>query len=326
MTDMNEEDIRPKAIFDIYLEKAKNDALNFFEEHEFEISSCVSCGSIGEESFQKFGFSYVHCKDCSTIYVSPRPSLEALSRFYDKGESVKYWSTDFYKKTQEARREKLWLPKVKKIKDLFANENYDWVCDIGGGYGIFAEEYRAATNKKIVIIEPSSALANVCTAKGFEVIEEVFESVKASQLPDGRGLFVSFELFEHLHNPKFFLESFSNLAKNGDFLLFTTLSSNGLDLAELREKSNSIFPPHHLNFFNPKSIRILAERIGLEVVSVTTPGLLDVDILQKHIGDMKEGFLKEFLLSADNSVKKEFQELISRNGFSSHMWTILKKN
>ena len=60
----------------------------------------------------------------------------------------------------------------------------------------------------------------------------------------------------------------------------TTLNGRGFDILLLWNKSKSIAPPLHLNFFNPGSIRILLEKIGFQILEISTPGKLDWDIVE----------------------------------------------
>ena len=66
------------------------------------------------------------------------------------------------------------------------------------------EEMEILTNLKSVVIEPGPRLAQICRDKNLVVVEKFLESVTSIDLPRGRKVFVSFELFEHLHSPKLF--------------------------------------------------------------------------------------------------------------------------
>ena len=100
-------------------------------------------------------------------------------------------------------------------------------------------------------MKPGPELAKICRKKGLYVIENFLQNVLIEELTDEPKVFVSFELFEHLHDPKNFLRSLYNLMQVGDIFIFTTLSGTGVDIKALWENSKSIAPPHHLNFFNP---------------------------------------------------------------------------
>ena len=47
--------------------------------------------------------------------------------------------------------------------------------------------------------------------------------------------------------------------------ILTTLNGLGFDIQMLGKNSNSIYPPYHINFFNPKSIEFLLKKIGFKI-------------------------------------------------------------
>jgi len=106
------------------------------------------------------------------------------------------------------------------------------------------------TKHPVVIIEPAPHLAEVCRENGFDVIEKFLENVSKIDIPDSPKCFISFELFEHLHNTEKFLLNLNSLIHAEDLFIFTVLSGAGLDIQVLWNKSPSVSPPHHLIFFN----------------------------------------------------------------------------
>ena len=188
----------------------------------------------------------------------------------------------------------------------------------GGGYGIFAEEYGRITGSVVTVIEPGPELAHACRQKGLPVIEAFLEEVTTEQLPTGPKAFVSFELFEHLHDANVFLQHLRSLMQSGDMFLFTTLSGTGVDILALWADSKSI-SLQHLNLFNPRSIRLLIERTGLRLMDVTTPWKLDIDILYNNRAQIKDRFWRTFVDQATEMERQQWQEFIALNGRSSHM-------
>lgn len=326
---VTEEEIRPEKIFNEYLELTNKDVIAFFENSERKEIACPACGEFGDEWATKSGFSYKKCNHCLSIYVSPRPVKEAFDAYYTDSPSTKFWATTFYKVTEAARREKLWKPKAQLIKELiqlFEKEiKIDYVIDIGGGYGVFDEEIRMIMDIKPVVIEPSVHLANICRQRGLQVIEKFMEDIKPNELPAGRKCYVSFELFEHLHDPSLFLTTVLNCMNKGDLFIFTTLSGIGLDIQVLGEHAKALSPPHHLNFMNPKSTRLLLEKIGFEVLQTKTPGKLDVDILKNNQQYIKDEFWKNILSYSSEAELTAIQEFIANAGLSSHMMITCRK-
>jgi SAM-dependent methyltransferase len=324
---MKEEEIRPKTIFDEYLRLAEQDTQLYFADVPRVAGRCPACEGAGEFAFAKFGFDYQRCPACLTLFVNPRPPAAAFSRYYTESASSKFWATTFYKETAEARREKLWKPKALMIRDTLARYGAadHSIVDIGGGYGLFAEEMRRVSGKAVTVIEPGPHLAAVCREKSLPVVQKFMEEVQNPDLPRGPRAFVSFELFEHLHDPADFFEHVKRLMSPGDLIAFTTLSGAGVDILALWEDSKSVTPPHHLNFLNPGSVRILMQRLRLEVLEVTTPGKLDVDILVNNQARIKDRFWSVFVASSDEQTRAQWQSLIAASGWSSHMMAVCRK-
>ena len=324
---MKENDIRPEKIFNKYLTLVKEDIEKYFSNAELEYIVCPACNDDGKFSFEKEKFFYNECNKCKTLYVNPRPKRKYFDNFYKDSASSEYWATTFYKETEVARREQIWKPKAKlisnKIQDLMHGEYI--LVDIGGGYGTFCEEISKYLKNKPLIIEPSIYLSKVAREKGFEVIEKFLEDVKSNDLPNIIKCFTSFELFEHLYNPKEFLEVLYGIMRKDDLFIFTTLSSMGIDIQVLWEKSKSVHPPHHLNFLNPKSIRHLLQDVGFVVEEITTPGKLDINILENNESNIRDRFLKNFLEYSNDQEKQKMQTFLSENLLSSHMMTVCRK-
>ena len=324
---LKEKDIRPKGILEEYLRLAREELEHFFPPDQRESNACPACGTRGNSAFEKDGFIYEECPNCQTLYVNPRPPASLFSKFYRESKAAAYWATHFYPKTEASRREKLWRPKARMLADLIKNHQAEHhkIIDIGGGYGVFAEEYTNVSGRSVTVVEPSPHLAKHCRKKGINTIEAFLEDLKEEMLPRGPRIFTSFELFEHLHSPEIFLRKLFLLMNEGDLLIFSTLSGTGVDIRLLWEKSQTVSPPHHLNFLNPRSVSLLLKRCGLQTLRVTTPGKLDLDILRNNLDSISDRFWKTFLSLATDESISAMQETVSACGFSSHMLVVAGK-
>ena len=289
---MKEYDIRPKDVFEEYINLCKEDAISYFSKVKKYFTNCPACDSKElKQAFVKYSFSYYECIECKTLFVNPMPEEEAFIKYYKNSKSAKFWASDFYKKTEKARIKNLVKPKVLLCLDLLVrySNNLECVVDIGAGYGSFLQEFSKKSKLKTLAIEPSLDLSEVIKSKGLNVISKFLENVKSEDLPNLRKCFFSFELFEHLSRPKKFISSLYSIMKKGDLFIFTTLSSMGIDIRLLWENSKSIFPPHHINFFNPKSISFFLSNLGFEILNISTPGKLDIDILLNNKDYIDDG-------------------------------------
>ena len=323
---MEEKDIRPKKIFNKFLNLSNSDIKKYFKDKKKKIN-CVACGGKGKLAFKKNNFSYCECKKCNTLFVNPRPSEEAFFNYYRHSASTKFLANTFYKKTKNLRKEKVIKPKAKMIFEILKKKNVNKLScvDIGGGYGIFAKEIEKLFKKKTVIIEPSAALAKACRKQNLVVVEKFLEKVTKTDLPNNKKVFTCFELFEHLHSPRKFVKNLWRLMDKKDFFIFTTLSSTGTDILTLWNNSRSINPPHHINFFNPKSIEIFLKRNNFKNINISTPGKIDIDILKNDKSLIKDRFWKTFISLSNKVEKEKMQNLISNSNFSSHLMVVCQK-
>ena len=327
---MKESDIRPQALLNRYLELSAEDAERCFAGVTRQSISCVGCGGIRLNwEFEKNGFDYSSCADCRSLFQAPRPLIDAFEAFYRDSASSRYWAEVFFPSVAEARREHIFKPRAEKLSELLMNKNFEVasVIDVGAGYGILLDEWRRLhPQTSLLAIEPSAMLAQECRAKGLEVVEEMAENVSGRQ--DFADLVVCFEVLEHVYDPLAFIQTLSSMVRPGGYVFISTLGVDGFDIQLLWDKSNSIFPPHHINFLSVAGFQRLFERAGLEDISVTTPGLLDVDIVQNAVREApdvldNQRFVGKIL--SDDRLASSFQTFLSENCLSSHTWVLGRK-
>ena len=170
-------------------------------------------------------------------------------------------------------------------------------------------------------------MAATCRKKGFEVFDTPIENVK---LPaESSDVIVSFEVIEHLFSPEGFIEQCVKFLRTSGLFICTCPNIEALGTLVLKEKA-TVVDHEHVNYFSPTSISLLFARAGLEVVEVSTPGELDVDLLKKaFLSDESlqklNAFLSFVLLKKDEATLTDFQEFIKRAKLSSHMWIVGRK-
>ena len=328
---MKEEDIRPQDLFDTYLSLAKEDLVTYFRDSPFHFTRCPACdGDRTRFRFRKLFFDYEECEGCGTLFVNPRPGPESFARYYAGAPSVRFWATHFYRETEAARREQVIRPKVERVRGAIGRHLGSLppgssLVDIGAGYGLFCEEFgRSSPGVPVIAIEPSGPLAEACRERGIATVPKFLEDVKPSDIGRQVAVATSFELLEHLQDPGRFIRTCQGLVMEGGLLVLTTLSWAGFDLQVLQAESKSIHPPHHVNFFTPRSIRVLLERNGFETLEVTTPGALDVEIVRKQMGAVRDPFTRN-LLESDERIRDLFQAFLRESCLSSHMMAVARR-
>lgn len=330
---MKEADIRPAELFDRYLAVVREDIRRLFANKSgFVEVHCPACASASADlAFGKLGFEYRTCRSCRSLYLSPRPSAEAIDRYYQEGDAVRFWSTNFYRETADARRQRIYRPRaelLRRLADQGVLAHRRVFADIGAGYGLFLQEVaRLGLFETITGVEPAPNMVASCRDKGFAVLAEPVEAVAGDQLKADCA--TSFEVIEHVFSPYDFLLAAGRVLAPGGVLLFTTLTISGFDLQVLWERSKSIYPPHHINFLTVEGYRLLLDRAGYDVVEMTTPGQLDVDIVANALAEdpMLElpRFVRYLLDARDEGARESLQAFLQKHQLSSHMSCVARK-
>jgi hypothetical protein len=115
--------------------------------------------------------------------------------------------------------------------------------------------------------------------------------------------------------------------KPGGILLATTLTVSGFDIQVLWGSAKAVYPPHHANLLSIAGYHRLFERCGFELVEISTPGELDVDIVRNSLSDephLPVSRFERMLIAAPEDVRRSFQEFLKRERMSSHLRVVAR--
>jgi hypothetical protein len=76
---------------------------------------------------------------------------------------------------------------------------------------------------------------------------------------------------------------------------------------------------------NPKSVASLLSSEGFNVVDISTPGKLDLDILANNLHHVRDPFWRKVLSYCDDNAKSTLQEAFAKSNLSSHMMVVARK-
>jgi len=329
----SETDIRPDALMGEQSARLAADIERLLARRdEFVQVPCPACGAGTEEAVQaleKYTLTFLHCRRCGTMYMSPRPSPDVLDEYYRESENYAYWNSHIFPASEDVRRVKIFRPRAERVADLVERLGAErrLLLEVGAGFGTFAEEIqRLGVFDQVIAVEPTPDLAATCRAKGLEVVELPIERVELEQPPSA---VTSFETLEHLFSPRAFVERcFSLLAPKG-ILVLSCPNIRGFDVSLLQAKS-SVVDNEHLNYFHPSSLSGLLASCGFDVLETTTPGELDAELVRKaalagEVDLARQPFLQRVLLDEWESLGGPFQRFLAQNGLSTHMWAVAQK-
>ncbi|MHA1564888.1 MAG: class I SAM-dependent methyltransferase [Alphaproteobacteria bacterium] len=292
---------------------------------------CPACNAQDSESlYEKFAMPHRRCHRCQTQYVSPRPDQATLAEFYARSVNYAYWAQHVFPASEQPRREKIFRPRARILAQLAEDLdlNNASVLEIGAGYGLFCEEVAALDRiARVIGIEPTPELAQVCRDRGIEVIEGPYESVGPDLQVD---LIACFEVIEHLFDPADFLRWCIRRLAPGGGILMTCPNIAGFEPLILGFESGAL-EHEHLNLFNPASLSLLMQQCGFTNVAVTTPGELDVELVRTALDDGRfdaadlDPAIHHLLTHDDPAVATGLQQLIQQAGLSSNMRVLATK-
>ena len=324
------EQMRPEDEYRQVLRQREIDGNAFFEAHHnaFVETNCPACGTKGVFSFRKFGFSHNTCPKCATLFCSPRPVDSLISLYYTTYHAPELW-TRLLLKADKQRKILQHAPRVEKIISILRSKGQNMggiALDLGAGSGAFASSLKnSGFFNDVIALDISDSCVAACKNAGLSARKGTISDID----PGSLDLICMNDLIEHVFAPAGQLAECGKALKKNGFLAIATPNGEGFDFKILKEKTKNITPPEHLNYFNPRSIKLLLETAGFIPVVVETPGILDVEMIRK---ERESGFpLKasneylDFLLGQDANVLDNFQKFISQNGLSSHMLVIAQK-
>lgn len=329
---LSEEQIRPQSHMKARLQALYTDiAALHGKASSFNRVCCPACGSLETAfEFEKYSFPFERCAQCATVFMNPRASKEDLGQFYKESALYAYWNKHIFKESDQVRREKIYRPRIARIRDICSRLDirFSTVMDVGAGYGSFLQEFKEAFRDVTTIaVEPNQDLARTCREKGIDQVlcmgvEQVDNCVQAD-------IVCCFEVIEHLHSPHDFLQECQKLLPHQGLLILSCPNYHGFDNLILREHSSAV-NHEHINLFNPDSLAVLCRRCGYDVLQTLTPGELDVELVRNEAQRNprilhNDGFLHHVLMGHNPESQVALQRYLQDNLLSSHMWCVARK-
>ena len=220
------------------------------------------------------------CHACGSWTYLPRPSAEAQVARHDS----EAYATHPYFETRRGARAALdrrcarTFATIGRATDLAALRGQR-VLDAGCDTGAFL----AAAARRFGIVPVGIDVSRTAIARAAEAgIEAHRTSLEAApvQLRDF-PLITAIDLLEHVTDPGAFLRAARERLRDGGLLyletpnIASTVYATGRMLGRALNGRRSglverLFPPEHVQYFTPASLRALAAASGFQVVSVTT--------------------------------------------------------
>ena len=299
---------------------------------EFVHVPCPACGQAkAAKAFDKYRCQFVRCSDCSTLYMSPRPTPAVMDDYYSHSENYKLWGEFIFPASEARRRDKICRPLLDAMLDACRHHGVapGHLMEVGPGFGTFAALAKSSgAFARVSAVERTPAMAEACRRQGIDVFESAVEDIP-EDFGDPADVLAFFEVIEHIFDPAAFLKVGARLLRRGGLLVLTCPNGNGFDTQVLGARSVAV-DTEHVNLFNPGSLSLLLDRLGFDVLEAATPGRLDAELVREAIldGDFdvsRQPFLQQLLVDEFDRLGPPFQRFLAEQGLSGNMRLIARK-
>lgn len=255
-------------------------------------------------------FDVIECESCGFKHIIPIPDEEELRSIYKHEYHVK----DKPLMLQHQLEDEEWHAETNRAR-LATIENKlkrkGSLLDIGSGNGFFLKNAKEK-GWQTKGIEPSDKAVDYCNSIGLDVVHGVFDQQCADSIGQFDVLHL-WEVLEHLPDPAGMLALCRQVVAPGGLIVVGVPNDyNSLQKIlneDLGEKPWWVAPPHHINFFNRRSLEKLLLRNGFNPVHHETSFPMEIFLL------MGKNYLDDPELGRDSHAMRKALELnLTRTG------------
>ena len=320
---LSEKDIRPGDSYNRWLQLLGKDLHYFFPVGNRRETVCPGCLSSEVDSeFVKLGFVYKWCKNCFSLYASPRPSERDIDEFYRASKAMKFYGERVFRPALESRYEHQIIPLsnwVKEITAKYAPKAKNILDFMPKFYSSWAEIPKRA-QRKISLLDPVHLFKNPPASKSIslgEAIQKKYDVITA------------FDVLDHRSDPEKTIKDFSEMCVKNGLLLLTLNSGSGFEYQVLGRDAHRLVPPTKLNLLTTETIEQILQKNNFKIIHFSTPGKLDVDIVLKTLQDDHfvhvPRFISYILKERGPSVRESLQQFLQLNNLSSFLRVAARK-
>lgn len=237
----------------------------------------------------KNGFDILECVSCGFKHIMPIPTADELENVYRH----EYYSKDKPMFLQQSNEDVAWWNLVYSDRfDTFEEHLSDSkrrILDVGSGPGFFLKHGK---DRGWITqgIEPSKQATKHARSLGLSIVEDFLSESSVAQFEPFDVVHAS-EVLEHISDPTLLLTLIHGLLKPGGIICLSVPNDYNPFQQTVRDVDNYdpwwLAPPHHINYFNFKSLNRLLSNLGFDVFLQEATFPIDMFLLMgdKYVGD-----------------------------------------
>jgi 2-polyprenyl-3-methyl-5-hydroxy-6-metoxy-1,4-benzoquinol methylase len=235
---------------------------------------CLACSSSElKKQITYSDFFLVKCSKCNFVFTQRIPTFQEFEYTYRKYGRNAYLSPITIKRFNELLDEFEKHRKTNKILDVGCGEGAFLIEAQKRGWEAHGTEYGENTYQR-------------CLSKGIKMQKGILEP---SNYEKGSfDIITSFEVIEHINNPREEINNISSLIRPGGLFYCTTPNFNALGRFLLNKNYSILHYPEHLSYYTPKTLTHLLEQFHFKKLKVFSSGIsisrIQLSNFQKHSG------------------------------------------
>lgn len=256
------------------------------------------------QSWEKIGGLEYLRSSGGSLFLADLPSPEVWGRLLTEVCEARHSPKTFHADIRSSRLKNVLEPKLHWIQNALRLQNL-------------------AKPKLLEVITPPSDFTNLLRqTQMFSEVLPVNETdlLSGKEKPEGADAAVLLESLDRSGDPAALLQAAARSLKNGGMLFLTALVASGFDATLLGKENAYLVPPDRANFFSLKDLKTLVSRAGFQLLEVSTPGVLDVEVVKSHWArdpNLPLSAFERSLLTADAEIRQAFQDFLQQSNLSS---------
>lgn len=239
---------------------------------------CSNCGSHDDEVLYEGReheyegttdalFPVVRCRQCGLVRLNPRPDVSELGRIYPPD----YYAYQAHRhlegriKLGDRVKRAIYQRHFRSVLGRLGGPGAVKVLDVGCGDGRLLEWFSQSRDGRRIEthgIELDEAAAEVARRRGHRVVTGRFE-VDDQLEPGSFDVIFASHVIEHVDDPVAFARRAAELLRPGGLFVVSTPNIDSRDARRLGPVWGGNHFPRHWTFYDPASIGVLAEKVGL---------------------------------------------------------------
>lgn len=271
----------------------------------------IRSGGVGSDFIN--GYSIYECNQCGFAFLDPTP--ESLDKFYETHEyrekfDYQFSPADIHRKYDHEQNDRIQRIGIQNIRGKV-------VLDLGASAGVFLDSINGVANRTIAV-EPGGMFKDYLISQNHTYYPYPEDAINAGEVTD---VVTSFDVIEHVIDPKKFVVNANKLLKSGGTFYLSMPNYDDLLLSANKEKFEPFFfQVAHINYFGKKVIPELFRNSGFTNIEIGYIHKYGIENLIQWSKNGKPGTFEDVINLFDEYFNRIFKVELERLCIASHLF------